>query len=96
MRARTIAYVSQVARTGQGINQAFGTQAPMCWPSIEADLRHAWFRANWIDASLTNRFVELTRVVGSRAKLRWLLPRVGGLATLRVQRAISASLRRAR
>ena len=93
MVRQTFDYVANAVRTGTGADPAFGTASSSNWPAIQSDLRHARFRTRWIDAPVTGRLAELARVAGSRAKLRWLLPRIGGLTTLRIQRAITAQLR---
>lgn len=93
MMMQTYEYVANAAWTGTGADPAFGTASSVNWLAIQSDIRHARFRTRWIDAPVTGRLAELGRVAGSRAKLRWLLPRVGGLTTLRIQRAITAQLR---
>ncbi|MES2753555.1 MAG: glycosyltransferase [Pseudomonadota bacterium] len=85
-------HMLSMARTGAGVRADFGVPAQLDWRRFEADLRHSFFRADWIDRPWYARLAELGRQ-RSTANLRWLVPRLGGLRTLRWQRRISALLR---
>ena len=89
-------HVLSLAKSGAGVDPSFGTPAVLRWPAIRAQTRDIAFRASWIDASPWQRLVAALRPPFAMAKLRWAVPRLGGLATLRLQRRLTAAYRRRR
>lgn len=93
MIARMFDYLVELARTGVGVKPDFGKPADLRWQAIHAQMRDVRFRARWIDAPVWQRLVTLARPPFNKVKFRWYGPRLGGIATLRLQRWLSAAYR---
>ena len=96
MIGRIYDHVLTLAKTGAGIDPGFGKPAVMRWSAIRAQIDDQAFRARWIDASPWQRLAAVLRPPYAKAKLRWALPRLGGMATLRLQRGLTTAYRRLR
>lgn len=85
-------YFDRAAETGAGIDEAFGSPAPVDVGRLRADIAFQKFRTRWMEASFAERLSALG-LVSSVAQLRWLAPRLFGLAGLRLARRIRDAVR---
>lgn len=84
-------YFDRAAETGGGIDESFGQPAPVDLRQLRADIAFQKFRTRWTEASAAERLRALG-LVSSMAQLRWLAPRLFGLAGLRLARRVRDAL----
>jgi len=88
-------YFGRAAETGAGIDETFGSPAPVDVRRLRADIAFQKFRTRWMEASFAERLSALG-LVSSVPQIRWLAPRLFGLAGLRLARRIRDAVREGR